>query len=199
MHSSQIYNQLFQLKFTARQLEKQSKKAERESQNKKKKVAECLKKNNTEAARIHANDVIRKHNESINLLRLASKIDGVRAKMETMAMTKQTTAMLSNVTKLMEKGVQGMNLDQVSKVMDQFEQSSQDLEVATSVIEDTMSKADTLAKVDEVDELICQVADQYNLELKTLLPELNTTKVADKQQTPKQREKLNVGLQGVLQ
>jgi hypothetical protein len=90
--------------FTAKTLSKQSSKAlkdERTEKAKLKKVSSCprrtrtwtgwlirlslqaLQQGNTDGARIYASNAIRKKNESLNLLRLASRIDAVASRVET--------------------------------------------------------------------------------------------------------------------
>jgi len=91
-----------------------------------------------------------------------------------------------------------MNLQKIGQVVDMFESKFEDLDVVSQVIEDSMAKTTAdLAKVDDVDELICQVADEYNLELKELLPEL--AEVAEQQKLKQQPIKQQPLKQGVLE
>lgn len=50
---------------------------------------QALAQGNTEGARIYASNVIRKKNESLNLLRLSSRIDAVASRVETAVTMKQ--------------------------------------------------------------------------------------------------------------
>eukprot|EP01120_Amphizonella_sp_Union-15-10_P009193 TRINITY_DN343_c0_g2_i2.p1 TRINITY_DN343_c0_g2~~TRINITY_DN343_c0_g2_i2.p1 ORF type:complete len:198 (-),score=52.20 TRINITY_DN343_c0_g2_i2:173-766(-) len=186
MYSDKVFEQLFQLKFASKQLARQSKRAQKEAQIKKKKVLEALRKANAEAARIHANDVIRKQNEALSLLHLSSKIDGMHSRLQTMANNKQSMSLLAQISAQMEQGSREMNAEKIGQVVNQFERNFEDLEVATAVVEESMDKATAnLAKTSDVDQLICQVADQYHLELKTLLPEL--APVAEQQRVANQK------------
>lgn len=58
-----LIDTLFQLRFTAKQLEKLSKKAEKEEAAQKAKVKKALQQGNIEGARIYAENAIRKKNE----------------------------------------------------------------------------------------------------------------------------------------
>ncbi|CAO3607420.1 unnamed protein product [Cunninghamella blakesleeana] len=66
-----LENQLFQLKFTSKQLQKQSKRCQKEELQEKVKLQNALKAGQTEAAQIYAQNCIRKKNEALNLLRLS--------------------------------------------------------------------------------------------------------------------------------
>jgi charged multivesicular body protein 1 len=54
-------------------------------------VSQALQQGNTEGARIYASNVIRKKNESLNLLRLGSRIDAVASRVETAVTMKQVS------------------------------------------------------------------------------------------------------------
>eukprot|EP01122_Echinamoeba_exundans_P014737 TRINITY_DN672_c0_g1_i5.p1 TRINITY_DN672_c0_g1~~TRINITY_DN672_c0_g1_i5.p1 ORF type:complete len:150 (+),score=11.58 TRINITY_DN672_c0_g1_i5:41-490(+) len=118
--NDQLFEQVFQLKFTAKQLTRQSHKAEKESEKKKKLVLQCIQKGNLDAARIHGSDAIRKKNEALNLLKLSAKVDGIRSRLEAMKATQQLTATLGNITKQLSMA-ETLDIQKVSNVMEQFE------------------------------------------------------------------------------
>jgi charged multivesicular body protein 1 len=116
---SALENQLFNLKFTAKQLNRQSKKSTKEEGAEKLKLKKALQQGNTEGARIYAANAIRKKTESLNLLRLSSRIDGVAARVQTavtmqkVCISNKVTSSMSSVVKGMDKAMQSMNLEQV--------------------------------------------------------------------------------------
>uniref|UniRef100_A0AAY5K8D4 Charged multivesicular body protein 1a n=1 Tax=Esox lucius TaxID=8010 RepID=A0AAY5K8D4_ESOLU len=115
---------LFQLKFTAKQLEKLAKKAEKDSKTEQTKV-------------------------------------------------KKVTKNMTQVTKALDKALASMDLQKVSAVMDKFETQVQNLDVHTSVMEDSMSSATTLTTPqDQVDDLIVQIAEESGLEVMDQLNQL---------------------------
>ncbi|XP_011783458.1 PREDICTED: charged multivesicular body protein 1a [Colobus angolensis palliatus] len=137
---------LFQLKFTAKQLEKLAKKAEKDSKAEQAKVKKvrpwgpsaCL--------------------SSRSLLHL---------------LLSQVTKNMAQVTKALDKALSTMDLQKVSSVMDRFEQQVQNLDVHTSVMEDSMSSATTLTTPQEqVDSLIMQIAEENGLEVLDQLSQL---------------------------
>uniref|UniRef100_A0A2I3FPZ2 Charged multivesicular body protein 1A n=1 Tax=Nomascus leucogenys TaxID=61853 RepID=A0A2I3FPZ2_NOMLE len=83
---------LFQLKFTAKQLEKLAKKAEKDSKAEQAKVKKALLQKNVECARVYAENAIRKKNEGVNWLRMASRVDAVASKVQTAVTMKGVSA-----------------------------------------------------------------------------------------------------------
>ncbi|WVQ72286.1 hypothetical protein IAR50_001836 [Cryptococcus sp. DSM 104548] len=163
---SNLEKSLFQLKFTAKSLQRQAKKANKDETAEKNKLKQALAKGNTDGARIYAQNAIRKKNEGLNLLRLASRIDAVASRVETAVTMRSVTNSMGSVVKGMDKAMESMNLERISLVMDKFESQFQDLDVQTSYMESTMSDTTAVAMPqDQVDGLMQQVADEAGLEI----------------------------------
>jgi charged multivesicular body protein 1 len=188
---------LFQLRFTAKQLEKLSKKAEKDEALQKSKIKTALTKNNVEGAKIYAENAIRKKNESLNYLRMSSKIDAVRSKVQSAVAVKGVTQNIGQVVKGLEQAMNSMDLQKVSQIMDKFEQQFENLDVRTSVMEDAMGSATTLTSPKEqVDSLIMQIAEENGLEVATQLAEVPAAAIKNPAATEKQDE-LTRRLQGL--
>ncbi|EFX79032.1 hypothetical protein DAPPUDRAFT_305016 [Daphnia pulex] len=157
---------LFQLRFCAKQLERLSKKAEKEQAAQQGKIKKALQQGNVEGAKIYAENAIRKKNEALNFLRMASKVDAVRSKVQTAVTMKEVAKNMGMVVKALDKAVNTMDLQKISAVMEKFESQFEDMDVRTSVMEDAMGSATTLTTPrDQVDLLIQQVADEAGLEI----------------------------------
>lgn len=97
---------------------------------------------------------------------MASRLDGCCSRIETAVRMNQVTAGMKGVTKGMGKSLDAMNIEELSKVMDKFEQQFEDLDVKTQYMEGTMNATTaTSTPAEQVDELIGKVADENNLEL----------------------------------
>lgn len=165
-----IEDTLFQLKFTAKQLEKSSKKCEKEEKAQQAKVKKALQQKNIEGAKIYAENAIRKKNEGLNYLRLASRVDAVSSKVQTAMMMKQVTKNMDGVVKGLDKAMQSMDLEKISATMQKFEGMFEDLDVNTQVLENAMGEATTLSTPqDQVEALIQQVAEENGLEIMSQL------------------------------
>ena len=75
----------------------------------------ALQQGNNEGARIYASNAIRKKTESLNLLRLSSRIDAVASRVETAVTMRQVTGNMSSVVRGMDKAMESMNLERVSR------------------------------------------------------------------------------------
>ncbi|KAK3870015.1 hypothetical protein Pcinc_024711 [Petrolisthes cinctipes] len=157
---------LFQLKFCKKQMDRLSKKAEKDKKREEDKVKKALQQGNVEGARIYAENAIRKKNESLSYLRMASKVDAVQSRIQSAMAMKGITKNMGSVVKALDQALNAMDLQKVSAVMDKFESQFEDLDVRTSVLEDSMGAATTLSTPKEaVDSLIQQVADEAGLEV----------------------------------
>ncbi|XP_023588355.1 charged multivesicular body protein 1a isoform X3 [Trichechus manatus latirostris] len=104
---------------------------------------------------------------------MASRVDAVASKVQTAMTMKGVTKNMAQVTKALDKALSAMDLQKVSAVMDKFEQQVQNLDVHTSVMEDSMSSATTLTTPQEqVDSLIMQIAEENGLEVLDQLSQL---------------------------
>jgi len=157
---------LFQLRFTSKQLEKLANKAAKDSDLQKTKVKKALQQGNVDGARIYAENAIRKKNEGLNFLRMASKVDAIRSKVQSSLAVKSMTQNIGQIVKGLDKAMNAMDLEKVSKIMDKFESTFEDLDVRSSVVENAMGTATTLTTPkDQVDQLIFQIADENGLEV----------------------------------
>jgi charged multivesicular body protein 1 len=64
-------------------------------------------------ARIYAQNAIRKQNEKLNLLRLASRIDAVSSRVQTAVTMRQVTGSMANVVRGMDSAMKAMDLEKV--------------------------------------------------------------------------------------
>lgn len=172
MSQSAMEKHLFNLKFATKELERNSKRCEKEEKQEKAKTKAAIQKGNMEVARIHAENAIRQKNQSLNYLRMSARVDAVASKVQSAVTTRKVTNSMAGVVKAMDAAMQSMNLEKISNVMDKFEQQFEDLGVQTDVLENTMAQTTTtLIPQNDVDSLMQQVADEAGLELNMELPE----------------------------
>ncbi|CAR23717.1 Vacuolar protein-sorting-associated protein 46 [Lachancea thermotolerans] len=161
-----LENTLFQLKFTSKQLNKQAQKAAREEKQEANKLKKALNESE-EIARLYASNSVRKRNERLQLLKLASRVDSVASRVQTAVTMRQVSGSMAQVCRGMDKALQSMNLQQITMIMDKFEQQFEDLDASVNVYEDMGANTDAVVvDNDRVDELLSKVADENGLELK---------------------------------
>lgn len=180
-------NHLFNLKFASKQLLRDSKRCEKEEKAEKAKLKKAIEKGNTDVARIHAENAVRKRQESLNLLRTSARVDAVASRVQTAATTKKMTHTMSGVVKAMDSAMKSMNLEKISGLMDKFEKDFEDLDVQTSVMEGAMNQTTaTNVPQDAVETLMKQTADEAGLELNMELPSAATNTIGQSTQVSTQ-------------
>ncbi|KAK9454319.1 Snf7 family [Dipodascopsis uninucleata] len=164
---SGLEKSLFNLTFTAKQLNKQAERASKAEQAEKRKIKKAIQQGNNDIAKLYAQNAIRKQNERLSLLRLASRIDAVASRVSTAVTMRQVTGNMSAVVKNMDKAMESMNLEKMSMVMERFESQFEDLDVTTSYYEDAGNVSNAVAAPqEEVDLLLQTVADEAGLEMR---------------------------------
>merc|ERR550517_897981 len=187
MSTKQMEKHLFNLKFASKQLLRDSKRCEKEEKTEKNKLKKAIEKGNMEVARIHAENAIRKKNESLNLLRTSARVDAVASRVQTAVTTKRMTQSMQGVVKAMDSAMKSMNLEKISTLMDRFEKDFEDLDVQTSVMEGAMNQTTaTSVPQDAVEQLMKQTADEAGLELNMELPSAATNTIGQSTQVATQ-------------
>lgn len=162
-----LEDSLFRLKMTSKQLKKQSIRAKKEVDAEKKKIKKAIQDGNDDIARLHAQNATRKQAESVNMLRLASRVESVASRVQTAVTMRQLTGSMGVVVKGMDGALESMRPERISLVMDKFEQQFEDLDASTKYYESASGSAAAIdTPQEEVDLLLQQVADDAGLELK---------------------------------
>lgn len=191
MSSSAMEKHLFNLKFAVKELERNSKKCEKEERLEKQKCKKAIQKGNVEGARIHAENAIRQKNQSLNYLRMSARVDAVASRVQSALTTRRVTQSMAGVVKAMDAAMKSMNLEKISNLMDKFESQFEDLDVQSSYMENTMSQTTTTAvPQSDVENLMQQVADEAGLELNMELPQGQTGTIGTTTQVSQEQDEL---------
>jgi charged multivesicular body protein 1 len=183
---------LFNLRFAAKDLERNAKKCEKQEKEEKVKLKKAIQKGNMEGAKIHAENSIRQKNQSLNYRRMSARIDAVASRVQTAVTTKQVTTSMGGVVKAMESAMKSMNLEKISQLMDRFEQQFENLDVQSQVMENTMCASSTLTTPqNQVDALMQEVADEAGLDLNMDLPQAQTASVGVASQASHEQDELS--------
>ena len=141
----QLEKQLFNLKFAAKQLERNAAKCQKEEKAEKLKLKRAIEKGNVEGARIHAENAIRQKSQYANYLKMSSRVDGVASRVQVAISMKQVTANMSSVVKGLDAAMKSMNLEKMQQLMDKFEKQFEDLDVQSQAMDQSMSNTVTLS------------------------------------------------------
>ncbi|CAL8091772.1 unnamed protein product [Calicophoron daubneyi] len=164
-------NQLFNLKYAAKSLQRSAVKCEKTEKEEQRKIKAALVKNNQEGARIHAENAIRNHNQALSFMRMSARVDAVCARVQTAITLKGITDNMASVVKAMDRAAKAMDLEKMMNLMDKFEKQFENLDVQSQVMDSTMADTVTLTTPeDQVSGLMKKVADEAGIELTNELP-----------------------------
>merc|ERR1719493_218844 len=139
-----------------------------------------------EGAKIYAQNAIRAKNQSLNYLKLSARMDAVAARVQTAIDMKLLSKDMKNVTRAMDSIMKTMNIEDISKNMDKFEEQFEDMDLNAQYMEQAMdtSTAQTTPQ-SQVEELMSQIADENGIELESKLATVDPLKkqtVQDKEE-----------------
>ena len=87
----------------------------------------AIEQKNTDSAKIYAQNVIREKNQSIQFLRLSSRIDAVASRLETAIRMQDVNKAMGQTVKGMTNAMKSMNVEQISKTMSDFEKQFENM------------------------------------------------------------------------
>ncbi|GMI62097.1 hypothetical protein ScalyP_jg6955 [Parmales sp. scaly parma] len=167
-----LEDELVNLRITSKQMARSALKCEKNEKAAKAKLKKALTQQNIEGARIYGQNAIREQNQALNCLQMSSRIDAVASRLESAIRMKSVTSSMTGVVKGMGKAMKSMDVEKISKTMDDFEKQFEDMDVKSGVMESAMnSSAASSTPQEDVDRLIQMVADENGLELAGALDE----------------------------
>lgn len=173
---------MFNLRFNAKQLQREAAKCDKSAASNKLKCKTAIEKGNIDGARIFAESAIRDKNQSLNYYRLSSRIEAVAQRVQTAVRMKTLTGDMSGIVGSMNSAMKSMNVEKISSVMDQFEQQFTNLDLSTQFMENSIqSSTNSVMPESQVDLLMKQVADEYNLEFNDTLTGAGNKQLSNKQ------------------
>ena len=121
-----------------------------------------------------------------SFIHATNRIDAVASRIETAVRMNSVSGAMKSVVKGMDKGLAAMNPEEISKIMDKFEQQFEDLDVKAEYMEGAMNATTaTSTPAEQVDELIMMVADDNNLQLGSAFSEMAPVNKLQEPEKPK--------------
>ena len=164
--AQQLEDTIFEMRLANKQLTKESQRCEKEERQEKEKAKRNLEKGLIDIARIHAENAIRKKNESLNYLRLASKMDAVASRIQSASRTESMTTNFARVIPQMNRVMKNMKLENISQTMTDFEKCFENLDVASGFINESLNQTTSVsAPKEQVDGLLGEIASEHNIKV----------------------------------
>ena len=126
-----LFDLTFEMKHTAKSLDKQAVKIESSMKKEETKVVNLMNSGNHEAARISAEGIIRMKGEALNYRRMAARMGAVAQKLEAADRTKNISESIKKSVPIIQKGLRQMEKIGISKAINEFDQVFEELDVKT--------------------------------------------------------------------
>mmetsp|Transcript_10612 Transcript_10612/g.25391 ORF Transcript_10612/g.25391 Transcript_10612/m.25391 type:complete len:217 (-) Transcript_10612:70-720(-) len=163
------------LKLTAKQMEREAKRSEKEAKKQKKKAAAAMKKGNLETARTYAQNAIMQQSEATRLVKLGCQLEAVALKVNNAVRTQHIAASMGQVVKGINMALAATSADQMSRIMTDFAEKSEDMEVRAAFMSGQIDTASASAMpAQSVDGMLREVATENEIELSGELAEVGT-------------------------
>mmetsp|Transcript_3701 Transcript_3701/g.5068 ORF Transcript_3701/g.5068 Transcript_3701/m.5068 type:complete len:207 (+) Transcript_3701:29-649(+) len=161
-----LEDDLITFRLTSKQMARSAKKCDKNMATQKEKLKKAIEQGNMEGAKIYGQNVIREKNQSLNFLRLGSRIDAVASRLETAIRMQQINSAMMQTVKGMSNAMKSMQVEQIASTMQSFEKQFEDMDVRSGYMESTMESTTSMATPpEEVDNLIQMVADEAGLKI----------------------------------
>lgn len=167
----------FNLKFTAKQLNRQAAKADQDARAEQAKLKKALTRTppQPQIARLYATSSIRHSKSQVDLLTLSARIDAVASRVQTAITMRNVTQAMAQTVKGMDVALKSMDLEKIGAVMEKFESQFEDLDVVGGYYEGVAGGVESqqvgVEGHSEVDALMNRVADEAGVELSQGLEE----------------------------
>eukprot|EP01035_Chromulina_nebulosa_P002874 gene2874-3926_t len=150
-----LEDDLITFRLTSKQMARSAKKCDKNMALQKEKLKKAIEQGNMEGARIYGQNVIREKNQSLNFLRLGSRIDAVASRLETAIRMQQINSAMVQTVKGMSNAMKNMQVEQIANTMQSFEKQFEDMDVRSGYMEGTMESTTGISTPpEEVDTLI---------------------------------------------
>jgi len=161
---------VFNMKFTAKQMERLSKKCDADVNKEKKKCKEAIQKGNADGARVYAENAIRQEKQGLSYLKLASRLDAVASKLEGQMKMQMVMGQMTDVTTGLGDALSTMDVEKISRTMDTFEKQFEDLDLQAKYVDGAIGDTTAMSTPqNEVDMLLRKVGDEHALDVEGMM------------------------------
>jgi len=170
MGNKSLDEMAFDMKLRSKQLERDSKKLEKEEKAEKTKIKKAIEKGNKEGAQIYAQNAIRKKNAAQNMLKLSARFDAVSSRLKDAAKNSELQKDISKCVPQLQRVMDSVPIEKLAEGMEQFEQVFEDLDVRSEFMAGAIDSTTAQATpANEVDSLIKLVGEEHALDVKDML------------------------------
>eukprot|EP01068_Selenidium_serpulae_P002249 Selendium_serpulae@DN2311_c0_g1_i2.p2 len=169
----------FDMRIKAKEIRRQSERCAREGRSEEARVRQSIARGDKDGARILAENAIRKKNESLKYLKLASQFEAVASRLDSVATSQEMRKSIRESVPSLEKLLDSVDADKMGAEMASFEAVFETLDVRTEQLQTSIDATTaTSTPQTEVDSLLCRLGEEHALDVSSML---STTAIGDKQ------------------
>lgn len=186
---------VWDMRLKSKELKKMSEKCQKEMRTEKLRVKQEIQRSNADGARIFAQNAIRKHHESLNYLKLSSKMDAVASRLETANRAQSLSADIRRALPSLQNVMKDLDTESMTTNMDEFAALFENLDVRSEYVANAIDNTTASSMpTDQVEKLISQVADEHALDVSHMFentPLTGITQDATKVENPSMQQRMN--------
>ncbi|OQS05895.1 charged multivesicular body protein 2a [Thraustotheca clavata] len=142
-------------------------------------IKKMAKENQIASVKIMAKDLVRTRQHITKFYTMRSQLQAVSLRMETAKSAEAMTSALQNTTKVMKAMAKTMNLPKLNKIMMEYTQESEKMEMQQEMLGDTIDDVmDADQDEEEEDKIVSQVLDEIGIDMSGALIEAPSAQVA---------------------
>lgn len=181
---SKLEDQIFDLRFNAKQMEGEAKRAMNESKKLRSTIKKCIEDGDRERAEIYAQQAIAKKQQAVNMTRIAARIEVVSSQLQMNNTMQGITKDMGKIAVNLNDALKKMDVEKCASIMMDFDKATNDLakntDFTTSIMND---QATNLSAPSAVNDLLREVAVEHAIELKEGFADISPNKVPAQQAT----------------
>jgi len=186
--ADKMFDAMFEFKMMAKQMTRESKKAETQSKALVEKVKKNIAKGDYEQAKLAASDAIRQKNMVKRYRVLSSKVETIAQRLKTAYQNQKLTGQMQSLTQQLLGAGSVMDIVKMTETMSNFEKLFDDLDVNSNIMDQVFDNVNAgTVNENEVNQLIGQIAQQNGMKLSEEFEDvqLGEGNIAEPQQTQK--------------
>ena len=164
--ADKMFDAMFEFKMMAKQMTRESKKAETQSKALIEKVKKNIAKGDYEQAKVAASDAIRQKNMVKRYRVLSSKVETIAQRLKTAYQNQKLTGQMQSLTQQLLGAGNVMDIVKMTETMSNFEKLFDDLDVNSNIMDQVFDNVNAgTVNENEVNQLIGQIAQQNGMKL----------------------------------
>ncbi|KRX00157.1 hypothetical protein PPERSA_10656 [Pseudocohnilembus persalinus] len=156
---------ILDMKMTAKRFERDSAKAEKEKAVQTKKAKMALQKGNEEGARLYLQNAAMKQQESLNLLRMAHKLEAIQSNLKSNLSNQEMASQLNRITPYLQQHAQSVPIEQLYGQMQNFEQAMDEVTVQNKIVTNIVNQNSDVSQDIVVDQMLQQMKNEQMAEI----------------------------------